>query len=287
MCFLCGASAEGPLAFADCSRGAPWRATRKTHESYSADLTASGKQLPVLLRCTKGLRLECIMIDVLHTVDLGFAAHVIGNVFNECLIARVFGGRNIPENLAHLNAELTRWYAANKVTTKLDGALTLERIRSNTNPWPKLKSKAAAGRHLAPFAHHLAVTYLGDRRIHAICQLLCEFYRLLDSQGMFLDANARARFPLIGQRMCGLFAQLSAEAVANGHRRWKMTPKVHLTLHLCEWQAPSVGNPKSFWVYADEDLVGTMIEVAESCHSKTVAVTAMFKWALFCFSDDS
>ena len=62
-----------------------------------------------------------------------------------------------------------------------------------------------------------------------------------------------------------------------------MTPKVHLTLHLCEWQAPSVGNPKSFWVYSDEDFVGTMIEVAESCHSKTVAATAMLKWTLFAF----
>ena len=287
MCFLCGASASGPLAFGDCSRDAPWRATRKTHESYSAALAATGSQLPALLRNVRGLRLECIMIDVLHTLDLGFTAHVVGNVINECLVAHVFGGRNMQVNLDSLNEELRRWYSANKVTSKLRGPLTMERVRSKTNPWPKLKSKAAAGRHLAPFAHHLAVTYLPDRRIHALCQLLCEFYQLLDSQGMFLDGATRARFPLLGQRMCGLFAQLSAEAMANGHRRWKMTPKVHLTLHLCEWQAPSVGNPKSFWVYSDEDFVGTMIEVAESCHSKTVAATAMFKWALFAFSDEN
>ena len=286
MCFLCGASSNGPLAFANCSREAPWRATRKTHESYSAALAASGKQLPILLRNIHGLRLECIMIDVLHTVDLGFTAHVVGNVFNECLINRVFGGRNIRDNLARLNRELAEWYSKNKVKSKLDGQLTLERIRSQTNPWPKLKSKAAAGRHLAPFCHYLAVTFLKDRRIQALTQLLCEFYRLLDSQGMFLDPDARARFPLLGQRMCGLFAQLSGEALANGHRRWKMTPKVHLTLHLCEWQAPSVGNPKAFWVYADEDFVGSMIEVAEACHSKTVAATAMLKWSHLFFSID-
>ena len=62
-----------------------------------------------------------------------------------------------------------------------------------------------------------------------------------------------------------------------------MTPKVHLMLHLCEDQAPSVGNPKFYWVYADEDLVGSMIEVAESCHASTMAATAMVKWSIMAF----
>ena len=97
---------------------------------------------------------------------------------------------------------------------------------------------------------------------------------------MFLDEAACARFPLLGQRMCGIYAQLSAESLAHGQRRWKMTPKVHLVLHSCDWQAPSVGNPKHFWTYADEDLVGTMIEVAQSCHASTMAATALLKWSI-------
>ena len=100
---------------------------------------------------------------------------------------------------------------------------------------------------------------------------------------MFLDERAKARLPVLGRKMCGLFAQLSARALADGERKWKMTPKVHLLLHLCEWQAPSVGNPRFYWVYADEDLVGSMIEVAESCHATTMAGTAMVKWLLFAF----
>jgi hypothetical protein len=44
-----------------------------------------------------------------------------------------------------------------------------------------------------------------------------------------------------------------------------------------------LGNPKFYWVYADEDLVGQMIEVSRSCHPTTVAATAMYKWLLLAF----
>ena len=37
--------------------------------------------IPILLAKVIGFRLECIMVDVLHTVDLGIAAHIIGNAF--------------------------------------------------------------------------------------------------------------------------------------------------------------------------------------------------------------
>ena len=120
----------------------------------------------------------------------------------------------------------------------------MDRIRSKQNNWPKLKAKAAATRQLAPFALHLATVHLPDRRIRALCQLLCEFYQMMDSQGMFLDDIAKQRLPKLGQRMCGLFAQLARDSLANGVKCWKMTPKVHLLLHLCDWQGPSVGNPR-------------------------------------------
>ena len=33
-----------------------------------------------LFATVTGLRLECVMIDVLHTVDLGIAAHIVANI---------------------------------------------------------------------------------------------------------------------------------------------------------------------------------------------------------------
>ena len=98
-----------------------------------------------------------------------------------------------------------------------------------------------------------------------------------------MSAEAKEQLPLLGRRLTGLYAQLAVEALATGVKAWKMTPKVHLMVHLCEDQAPSVGNPRFFWVYADEDLVGSMIEVAESSHASTMAATAMVKWLVIAF----
>ena len=88
--------------------------------------------------------------------------------------------------------------------------------------------------------------------------------------------------PELGRNLCMMYAQLSREAFAKGIRMWKFTPKFHLFLHLCEWQAVEYGNPRFWWVYMDEDLVGRLIEVAHGCHPATMAVTAMFKWCHTC-----
>ena len=52
-------------------------------------------------------------------------------------------------------------------------------------------------------------------------------------------------------------------------------------LHLCEWTIPDTGlNPRSYWTYADENLVGELVEVAETCHVTTMAAGGMTKWVL-------
>ena len=57
-----------------------------------------------------------------------------------------------------------------------------------------------------------------------------------------------------------------------------MSPKVHLWEHVCEVQAVLYGNPRYYWCYADEDLVGHLIEIAETCHPMTLAISVLFKW---------
>ena len=75
-----------------------------------------------------------------------------------------------------------------------------------------------------------------------------------------------------------MYSQLSSEASDEGRKRWRFSPKHHLFLHLCEWQAIEIGNPRFYWTYADEDLVGKMIECARSCHPRTMAAIALYKW---------
>ena len=148
MCWLCQASADGPLKFTDCSTGAAWRGTRRSHDSFLAEKAAKGEPVPVLLTHVKGLRLDCIMIDVMHTVDQGVASHIIGNIFFECISMRVWGGPNQEVNLKHLMTAMKQYYREHKdIDSKLQGTLTMERTRTS-NGWPKLKGQG--GGHPSP-----------------------------------------------------------------------------------------------------------------------------------------
>ena len=60
--------------------------------------------------------------------------------------------------------------------------------------------------------------------------------------------------------------------------------QIHMFEHLLEWQAVMYGNPRYWWTYPDEDLVGHLIEIGETCHPRTLAVTVLFKWAHLFFS---
>ena len=66
-------------------------------------------------------------------------------------------------------------------------------------------------------------------------------------------------------------------------RFWKFTPKAHLLDHLGEYQSAEWGNPAYSWCYPDEDLVGLMIEIAETAHPTTMAITALVKWLILSF----
>ena len=73
------------------------------------------------------------------------------------------------------------------------------------------------------------------------------------------------------------------EAGAAGRKAWTIVPKLHLFLHLCEVQATRYDNPRFYWTYADEDMVGHMIEAAWSCHASTMPEVALFKFLALTF----
>ena len=155
---------------------------------------------------------------------------------------------------------------------------------------PKLKAKGAATRHLAPYVLSIAIRMDDgsrfDRMVVALCQLYVRFYQILNLDDQFLSDDFKAELGVVGRKLCMLYAGLCSECFQMGIKLFKMTPKLHLVLHLCEWVAPEWGNPSYYWCYADEDLVGLMIELAESCHINTLAVTALVKWLVLAFDVD-
>ena len=286
MCWLCRASnVVGDLLWTNMAADARWRATRWTHRTFCEDLRGSGQPVPVLLAMVIGLTLGCVMIDVLHTVDLGLGAHVVGNIFWRCVTLRVWGGRTQEANVAKLEEELNAWYQAKKEKSQLQGRLTIARLRTSDG-WPKLKSKAAAARHVTEFALKLAREHLlplGDRgrKEYAVVQCLANFYRVIGNAGTFLTPDERTAVTQQGRSLCIMHSQLARECFDAGQKFWKLNPKLHLFLHLVEWLVPELGlNPRQYWTYGDEDVVGQLVEIAQACHVRTLASTALFKWLL-------
>ena len=120
-----------------------------------------------------------------------------------------------------------------------------------------------------------------SRRI-AVARLLDRFYSIIKSHDLFLPPDAIAELKTLGKQLVILYNALSVAAASEKRKTWKFVPKFHLWVHLCEIQA-ELFNPRAFWTYSDEDLVGQLVEVAKSCHANTVGETSLYKYLLLHF----
>ena len=143
-------------------RYAPWRVTRLTHEAFLR-LFLDPRDIPVIFAKVVGFRVEQVMGDSLHTVEMGVGSHILGNIFWEAVTMHAFGETTIEKNVKVLNDRMKTWEKDNKVKHRYRGRLTKERIRAD-GMWPKLKSKAIPIRTLAPFAVELAEEFLDEDR---------------------------------------------------------------------------------------------------------------------------
>jgi hypothetical protein len=255
------------------------------HAAYLVKLEAEGKELPGLFKINT-LIFDGVVIDVLHCVDQGLSCHVVANTFVEVMNESADWGTTQAQRCASLDADLRKWYKTDKRAMHVQGKLTWERIQADGD-WPRLKAKAAAVRHVARYSHHLSILYddgsAHAKRRRAVNQLLCRFYEIIDSEGRYLSVEAKLEIAEVGRLLLTIYTQLSEEAVAAMRRAWKETPKFHLFQHLCEVQCAGVGNPKFYWVYADEDLQRIMKAVALSCHSLNLAPMVLYKWLVLHF----
>ena len=209
------------------------------------------------------------------------------------VIRKCLGGTNIPDCVKLIGDDLHKWYKATRCKYRIHSKLIPDRLRP-TGEWPKLKAKAAQTRMMVRYALNLIQTYGlnldsdegddTDRLILGCCQLLVEFYDLMDMNSMFLTKNAVDDFHRVGNTFCQLYSRLSSDAFGRDQGLWKCSPKLHWFLHLCLHQI-CYGNPRCHWTYGDEDLVRIMVGIAESVHPNTIAISVLSKW-LWCVFDE-
>ena len=297
MCPFCRASnVNQDRAWYDCSPGAGWRSTVWTHSTYLSHLLVGRLPIPSFFNPVRGiigLRLENVMVDILHTLDLGISAHIVGSVmFVFACIRKAFGGNRHVEGATRIAAHLKEWYKRTNCHSRIKGKLTLQRLKAD-KAWAKLKAHGAATRALAPYALALLREFgdvdcprwgYHDRLATAVCQLLKRFYDIVSSEGSFLNDRIKDELQTLSSQFVVLYCKLARWSLDRKLKIYKMAPKLHLFEHMIS-QTVQFGNPAYWWTYADEDLVGRLIRTAHTVHPNTIAESMLCKW-VHCVFDD-
>ena len=253
ICWLCSATPEDVR---DCSSTATWRSTRLTTWHLLKRMEQDGHEVSPIFSIP-GVRLRVFKIDWLHTVDLGVACDLLGNLF--WLLLPKMPARNRREQVSQLFLEIQTCYKVNRSEARLDN-LTELMIRKAPASSPKLRAKAAEARALVPIAKQLAFKYLsGEDRVEQAAMEctahLAACYDCLSDRPQERDEALKHH----SRKFCMLYVAL--ETLLGDDGLWRVKPKFHLFQELVEM---SPGCPSATWTYRDEDFGGSLALMARS-----------------------
>ena len=111
----------------------------------------------------------------------------------------------------------------------------------------------------------------------ALLANIVEFENVFSRGGRSLPRAAQQRVQVAVEAAPVVYNVLSYHTRAAHTKRWHMIPNRHMVSHIGDDNACQA-NPRRVTCYADEDMVGLMVDIAESCHPLTLATTALFNW---------
>ena len=94
------------------------------------------------------MRQSMIIVDGLHSVDLGTSAHIVGHIFREKL--RYLGAKNMGDNVKILDRRMRAWNQLQPNVPHVKGDLTINRLRESSG-YPELKATAVAVKGVRAF----------------------------------------------------------------------------------------------------------------------------------------
>ena len=230
------------------------------------------------------ITLDNVVLDVLHTLDLGVAQYFAGAVFAFVILSGLYGnmeystvGVRVAKGVLGLKRELMKWYKDNRTTNK-------SRV-SNFTPHmavgdvkmarPCVHAKGAESRGLAEFAVHLLET----KKDHPCFQdpqavmllnagrALLECYKLLTTDNTILtDGQGKSAVAAVVNH-CTLYR----------HAGFELAPKHHLWLHMA-FDMQIHGNATFYSTYADESFNKTLKGMARLVHPTTFGISCIKKF---------
>ena len=267
----------------DATLGANWRGTRMTHREFIRDMLLMGKALPELFNFP-GWLLEYVMIDLMHTGDLGIIPVLLGNVAWE-LICEWGGTATHCDDQVHTLMCMIRAAAkAIKLERSPINRLTINMIRLQGKP-PKLKVNAGEARRLLKvfnfILEHFAANDTDHHRLRYNCvHALYSMYELLED----LKPENNDVVSKLGRQHVILYSEIARAHVPRDPTEkwllWRMYPKHHLFLHCIEDQLTESGNPRDSWTYPDERKIAEVVKMAESSNTLCLHTAIMRRYRL-------
>lgn len=200
---------------------AEWRKTLKSPEEMMAAFDHKLFNVP-------GINPLALMLDTLHTLDLGVATHILGNLLWELLEASP-QSRDVA--MRHLNKRIQELYgelgipAAQRVH-----AISHKDLRKKAEEYPTLKhQKGARVRKFVPVAKLLAeesCTTTHDQHRLEVLKDLETMYQCLDVKGYGWTATLQKKFELAVNQMAKHYGWLAKEAFEDHKFLWSQVQKV-------------------------------------------------------------
>ena len=279
VCYKCAANCTD-MVFTDPSHTALWRDTIVTRAMFLLAIQMGGACQSI---CNwPGFDIEVCDIDWMHCGDLGVLVYWLGNFIWHMIVELGGTFKNNKKQCGQIISMIK--LAAHELDKDPPiSNLSVSMVKASNGKPPKLKVKAAEARHLLPITHFMLCNYfdcrgeIGKIRVCSDNLKLC--YSLLDNwfdgAGVFMAEHGRKFF--LG------YCELSKMALVHEAEplHWRIYPKFHLWLHLCE----SGVNPKLLWNYMDESEIGRCAELAEGMHARTLSTALLNKYRVFTFKN--
>ena len=272
ICWICKATQpSGLFPFTDFSAKAKWRSTIHSMGSFFKTMKDNGI-LPSPLFSVPGFQWQFIMIDCLHTMDLGVTQVTLGNLFYEYWYSPMCKASNQALKTLELWKLIKEYYKRIKPASAIS-ALTVEMVKQ-PKKGPKFRGKGAETRHLVLFGYELAQAMAKsaggtDRhynQLEALMFHLFTFYSTFGKSPYDVDLAKKSV-----HNFCQIYADFNKSA--RDEKFWSIKPKFHLMIHLADKQVFESGDPSKFWAYCDEDFVGLIGKIAVARGGRRLANT--------------
>ena len=232
---------------------APWRTQSLSHFDLLRRIQDNGITLSPLFSCP-WIKSDCFRVDWLHSADQGIAADFIGNLFYY-LVKTKMPGANEKAKCAALWKEVQDLYTSLGIADRLQNLVITMLKKPAASASPKLRSSAAQCRAMVGVAKQLADRHLDpadpeEMAMGSGMSALHQCYMSLSGTSIFwqdvLPVQSR------------LFAAQFVALESRYEYWWRVKPKLHLFLHMCDGSS----KPAMCWTYRDEDFGGSCAQWA-------------------------